>query len=58
MTLEDGSRHRARFLITAIGPLSAPTMPRIEGVETFQGQSFHTARWPQEPVASRASGWR
>ena len=37
MTLEDGSRHRARFLITAIGPLSAPTMPRIEGVETFQG---------------------
>ena len=26
-------------------------MPRIDGVETFQGQSFHTARWPQEPVS-------
>ena len=26
-------------------------MPRIEGVETFQGQSFHTARWPHEPVS-------
>ena len=50
VTLEDGSLHRARFLITAIGPLSAPTMPRIEGVETFQGQSCHTARWPKEPV--------
>ena len=50
VTLEDGSRHTARFLITAIGPLSAPTMPRIEGVETFQGQSCHTARWPHEPV--------
>ena len=50
VTLEDGSRIRARFLITAIGPLSAPTMPRIEGVETFQGQSCHTARWPHEPV--------
>ena len=50
MTLEDGSTHSARFLITAIGPLSAPTMPRIEGVETFQGQSCHTARWPKEPV--------
>jgi cation diffusion facilitator CzcD-associated flavoprotein CzcO len=50
VTLEDGSVHRARFLITAVGPLSAPTMPRIEGVETFQGQSFHTARWPHEPV--------
>ena len=53
VTLEDGSRHSARFLITAIGPLSAPTMPRIEGVETFQGQSFHTARWPHEPVQLR-----
>src|SRR5450432_2051909 len=50
VTLEDGSRFRTRFLITAIGPLSTPTMPRIEGVDTFQGQSFHTARWPHEPV--------
>jgi len=50
ITLEDDSRHRARFLITAIGPLSAPTMPKIEGVETFKGQSCHTARWPHEPV--------
>jgi cation diffusion facilitator CzcD-associated flavoprotein CzcO len=50
VTLEDGSRFRTRFLITAIGPLSAPTMPRIEGVDTFQGQSFHTARWPHEAV--------
>ncbi len=50
VTLEDGSRHRARFLITAIGPLSAPTMPRIEGVGNFQGEAFHTARWPHEPV--------
>ena len=50
VTLQDGSHHRARFLITAIGPLSAPTMPRIEGVETFQGQACHTALWPHEPV--------
>jgi len=50
VTLEDGSHFRTRFLITAIGPLSAPTMPRIEGVDTFKGQSFHTARWPHEPV--------
>ncbi len=50
ITLLDGETYRARFLITALGPLSAPTMPRIEGVETFQGQSFHTATWPHEPV--------
>ena len=50
VTLEDGSRFRTRFLITAIGPLSAPTMPRIDGVDTFKGQSFHTARWPHHQV--------
>jgi cation diffusion facilitator CzcD-associated flavoprotein CzcO len=51
VTLEDGSRHATRFLVTAIGPLSAPTMPRIEGVESFKGLSCHTARWPKEPVS-------
>jgi cation diffusion facilitator CzcD-associated flavoprotein CzcO len=51
VTLEDGSRYSARFLITAIGPLSAPTMPKIEGTESFKGRSFHTARWPKEPVS-------
>jgi cation diffusion facilitator CzcD-associated flavoprotein CzcO len=49
-TLEDGSRHSARFLITAIGPLSTPTLPRIEGLDSFQGESFHTARWPKDGV--------
>ncbi|MBW8271486.1 flavin-containing monooxygenase [Caldovatus aquaticus] len=51
VTLEDGTRHRARFLITAVGPLSAPTLPRIEGVETFRGEAYHTARWPHGPVS-------
>jgi cation diffusion facilitator CzcD-associated flavoprotein CzcO len=51
VSLQDGSRHRARFLVTAIGPLSAPTLPRVEGVDTFKGQSFHTATWPHEPVS-------
>lgn len=50
VTLEGGSCFRARFLITAIGPLSTPTLPRIEGLNTFQGQAFHTARWPHAPV--------
>ena len=48
--LEDGSRKRARFLITAVGPLSAPTMPRFEGIEDFQGESYHTGLWPKTPV--------
>ena len=51
VTLEDRSEHTARWLITAVGPLSAPTMPTIPGVESFKGQSCHTARWPKEPVS-------
>jgi cation diffusion facilitator CzcD-associated flavoprotein CzcO len=50
VTLEDGSEHTCRFLITAIGPLSTPTLPRIEGRDSFKGESFHTARWPKQPV--------
>jgi cation diffusion facilitator CzcD-associated flavoprotein CzcO len=51
VTLKDGSHHTARFLITAVGVLSAPTMPRIPGVESFKGQSCHTHNWPKEPVS-------
>src|SRR5881398_3772786 len=43
ITLEDGSPFNTRFLITAIGPLSTPTLPRIEGRDDFRGASFHTA---------------
>jgi cation diffusion facilitator CzcD-associated flavoprotein CzcO len=50
VSLEDGSEFSTRFLITAIGPLSTPTLPVIEGRDSFKGQSFHTARWPKEPV--------
>ncbi|TWC06232.1 cation diffusion facilitator CzcD-associated flavoprotein CzcO [Bradyrhizobium macuxiense] len=50
ITLESGAQHSCRFLITAIGPLSTPTLPRVEGLDDFRGQSFHTARWPKEKV--------
>ena len=50
VTLADGSRHSARFLITAIGALSAPTMPDIPGMKDFRGQAFHTGLWPHEAV--------
>jgi cation diffusion facilitator CzcD-associated flavoprotein CzcO len=47
---ESGARARARFLITAVGPLSAHTMPSIEGLYSYEGESCHTARWPHHPV--------
>ena len=50
VTLDNGERHNARFLITAVGPLSADTLPRIPGFETFKGEAFHTYRWPHHDI--------
>jgi cation diffusion facilitator CzcD-associated flavoprotein CzcO len=35
----------ARVLVPAAGPLSAPSIPNLPGLETFQGTVFHSARW-------------
>jgi cation diffusion facilitator CzcD-associated flavoprotein CzcO len=51
VALDDGRRARSRFLITAIGPLSAPTMPAIPGVEDFRAEAYHTGTWPHEAVS-------
>ena len=48
--LEDGRRYSTRFLLTAIGILSAPTMPNIPGVGTFKGEACHTHAWPKDGV--------
>jgi cation diffusion facilitator CzcD-associated flavoprotein CzcO len=50
ITLEDGGCYRSRYLVTAVGPLSAPTMPRIQGIDDFEGEAYHTARWPKHRV--------
>src|SRR6202012_756010 len=49
--LAAAGRFTPRLILPGIGPLPPPTMPGIEGVESFQGQSCHTARWPHEPVS-------
>ena len=46
--LEDGHRARARFLITAVGSLSAYYIPDFEGLDRFTGTWCHTGRWPAE----------
>jgi cation diffusion facilitator CzcD-associated flavoprotein CzcO len=46
----DGRDMTCRFLVTGLGLLSAPTLPRIAGMENFKGPSFHTYYWPHEPV--------
>jgi cation diffusion facilitator CzcD-associated flavoprotein CzcO len=39
-----------RFVSMMLGLLSQPTVPRLEGMDSFKGPSFHTYYWPQQPV--------
>ncbi|KAJ5503645.1 hypothetical protein N7463_006519 [Penicillium fimorum] len=50
---EAGTYHRTRFFISCMGFLSAPTLPAIPDIELFQGEAFHTSRWPKDFDISR-----
>jgi len=39
-------------VVAANGPISTPRMPELPGMERFQGESFHTARWDARAVLS------
>ena len=51
--VSDGRDLTCRILVLALGLLSQPTMPRVEGVEDFEGRSWHTYGWPHEEVDLR-----
>lgn len=40
-----GDVFTADFVAIGTGPLHVPKLPGIEGIESFEGHSFHTSRW-------------
>ena len=40
-----GDAIRARYVVLANGILTTPRLARIDGMESFKGESFHTSRW-------------
>ena len=46
-----GVRASAQFLICAVGALSTTNMPDIPGINDFAGETYHTGRWPHEPLS-------
>lgn len=46
--LADGKVVTARFVVTALGLLSRPNIPKFEGIENFTGELIHTSRWPED----------
>jgi cation diffusion facilitator CzcD-associated flavoprotein CzcO len=40
--------YTASVLVLASGALSAPVVPRLPGLDGFQGKAFHSARWDHD----------
>src|ERR1700730_4502092 len=46
----DGERVTGTHCIMATGCLSSANMPEFAGIDTFQGETYHTGHWPHEGV--------
>jgi len=42
---QGSTTYAARTVVVGPGPLSEPRLPDIEGIESFDGEVFHSARW-------------
>ncbi len=47
---DKGDTIKAQFCIMAVGCLSAANTPYFEGLDRFNGQIFHTGKWPHDGV--------
>ncbi|GIO24066.1 NAD(P)/FAD-dependent oxidoreductase [Oceanobacillus sp. J11TS1] len=46
----NGLNVTAKYLITALGCLSAANKPNFDGIVRFKGEIYHTGDWPHEKV--------
>lgn len=46
----NGDHFKCRYVIAATGSLTAPNLPPWPGRDKFQGEIYHTARWPAEDI--------
>ncbi|MBT2617252.1 MULTISPECIES: NAD(P)/FAD-dependent oxidoreductase [unclassified Bacillus (in: firmicutes)] len=47
---DNGEKISAKYFISGVGCLSASNLPRIKGIESFEGDWYHTGNWPHEKV--------
>ena len=51
VTTQGGDSLRCRWLVMAAGPLSTPNLPDFPGLDSFEGEVYHTGAWPKEEVS-------
>jgi cyclohexanone monooxygenase len=47
VTTEVGDVYRAKYVVNAVGLLSAINFPQLPGLHTFEGEVIHTGAWPE-----------
>jgi cyclohexanone monooxygenase len=47
---DKGDTVSAKFVIAAVGSLSATNVPQFKGLDSFKGKAYHTSQWPHEGV--------
>ena len=50
VTTTTGEKASASYCIMATGNLSTPRKPDIEGIDSYQGRTYHTGLWPHAGV--------
>ncbi|MGX7730778.1 flavin-containing monooxygenase [Rhodococcus sp. 2H158] len=57
VTTDHGEVYRAKYVVNAVGLLSAINFPNLPGLDTFEGETIHTAAWPEgKSLAGRRVG--
>ena len=51
-----GDSFTAKYVSMGLGPLHVPKLPGIQGLESFQGHSFHTSRWDYDYTGGDPEG--
>ena len=47
---DQGDRVTAKYVVTAIGCISTGQVPQIPGLDSFEGDWYHTGAWPHDGV--------
>ncbi len=50
LTDDHGNDTVGRYCVMATGCLSVPNWPKIKGLESFAGPTYHTGLWPHEKI--------
>ncbi len=45
LSTASGETFTAQFVISGLGALHLPKLPRLPGIESFTGETFHSAQW-------------